>query len=218
MRRLLVVAVYLMMPALIALNWWLFRRFGDTDYVVWYVHNGSLISLSAAFVALVSDELQARDDLLSLHPVVYFRACVVLTAVFSWALGVHLEAARYDRSRQGDAAYMFAFSWDTLATTVMSMVVLLLVIGWVLVIAPLNYVVTLLAGAPARLQRRHPGWRPIVREEAGEVTITKEFRLPGAPGVATLSPGAKDVSLARRPVAVTQMFAALILFLANLAI
>jgi hypothetical protein len=206
--------LYTTLPGLIVLNWWIFRQVIELDYFRWYLDKGPIISLSMGFVALIWEELDTREGLLSANPVLYLATCFTLAGILSNSLGVHLEGSKYDRTKTG-WCYTMGYVWDIVATVFLALIIIPLLLAWIIVVAPLNYVVTLVAGAPARQQLRGSLWRSVVREAGKSVVIDRELNLDRdlEERLRKVDPGSKDVSFARKPFAVTQALAALVLWL-----
>jgi hypothetical protein len=188
---------YLALPLLIAANWLVFKYLLDLDYLRWFLDNGSTISLASGFVALIWGQLQIREDLVALHPVKYFAACLQLAGVTTFSLGTHLRGRAY-----GAGAV-----WDVLIFAILSFLILVVVVAWVLVISPVNYLLTIVAGAPARVHLRGKNFRTVVTESDNKIEIREERREGEIP------PGDVDVSFAKNPFAVTQAMNALFLWL-----
>lgn len=206
--KLVTLLVYAVLPALLLANLWCFQRFFDTSYLQWYLDKGPIISLSLGFIALIWEELDARKGLLSANPVYYLGTCLALAGILAHALGVQMESnKRRDAAAHGWS--VFGQLWDLLVTVVVGMAIIVLLFAWILVVAPLNYVVTLFAGAPARMQLRGLAYRSMVIEANGRIEIIK------APTNTATDEKAVDVSFARKPFAVTQALTALMLWGAN---
>ena len=209
--------LYLTLPGLIVLNYWMFRQMVGVDYFSWYLDKGPIISLAMGFVALIWEELDTREGLLSANPALYLAACFTLAGILSNSLGVHLEGSKYDRAKTGNWSYTIGYLWDILATVFLALIIVPLLLAWIIVVAPLNYVVTLVAGAPGRQQLRGSMWRAVVRETSKSVVIDRELNLDPEleERLKKVDPRSKDVSFARKPFAVTQALAALVLWLAG---
>ena len=68
---------WIMLAVLVAAASLIFRAF-DSNYLRWYIDNGSTIALATAFLTLVI-ELEYYEGLISAHPLVYLReVCFVL--------------------------------------------------------------------------------------------------------------------------------------------
>ena len=198
---------YLAIPFLIAVNWFLFRRFAPTGYFVWYLKNGSIISLATGFLGLFWD-LEKRKELISLDPVEYFSTCIKITGGFLVSLGTHLRTPN-DEQQKTSLKTIAPDLWDNFASLSLVPIVVVLVILWVLVVAPLNYLLTLISGAPARRALRHQLRRAVAFEEGNQLSV-EEWN-PKAP----LPSDVEDVSFARKPFATTQAVNALVLWVAS---
>jgi len=187
-----------------ALNYWLFPRFMHAGYLHWYLENGTMISLGATLLALVFEELELQRDLISANPVRYLAACLGIAGIFFLALSVHFRRAKPGKDSS------VARGWDQLVTIALLPPILVVVLAWLLVVSPLNYVVTLLSGAPARQALRGLPTRCVVVDRDNHVTCTEE------PADQPVREGAVDVSLGRKPFALTQGVTALLLFIVEI--
>jgi hypothetical protein len=160
-----VLTFYLLVPGLLALDWALFRYLLGTDYLAWYLSNGALVAVGAAFVSRVWDAVEDLGrPLVSADPVAYYSACLQAVGVALFVAGTAVvPPAPGDRGPGGERFRLDAVvrPLDALVNLLVAVVVVSLVLGWVLFVAPANYLVTLLAGAPAREHLRHPGKRVI---------------------------------------------------------
>jgi hypothetical protein len=192
------------------LNWTFSRLTGDT-YFHWYVQNGTLISVATAFLALVWQGLEAQQDLLSWHPGKFIRACATLAAVFFSAVQVNLAGPLDGATRRADdSVSIFETLWDSACGLLMALLMGLAVLGWVLVIAPLYYLVTLVTGAPARQEIRGTGRRLIVQTDGLTTTLQVQ------PSTDPIPEGALDASFGVRPFALTNALNGAVLLLAKL--
>ncbi len=198
-------------PAMIAVNWFLFRLFGG-KYFLWYLKNGPIISLATAFLGPTWTSLKARSGLISAHPAVYLGACMQILGVFFTSLS---PKRRKQKVRPDDMAgelgldsgLVKAFDDFLYVLLVLAMVVLSL--AWMVVVAPLAYFVTLLAGVPARQALRGKITPTYVAEANGKVEIV------GPSAVANSSTKASNLSFAQDPFAITQAASSLVLFVAH---
>ncbi|HEY0005021.1 MAG TPA: hypothetical protein VGB17_09445 [Pyrinomonadaceae bacterium] len=148
-----------LMAALIALNYWLFRYLFKTSYLRFYLRQGYLVSLALTILTLII-ELDRNSDLISAHPFRYVAACLNLIKV---PLQVVLRReAGQAASHEGEAQ---SSPWDTLLYLARSMMnildqffsgffaifFILVVSIWLWFVAPLQYFVYLICGAPARI-------------------------------------------------------------------
>jgi hypothetical protein len=159
------IGFYLMVPGLLVLDWAVFRYLLGTDYVAWYLANGALIAVGTAFVSRIWESVESLGrSLISADPLAYYGRClgiagiamyVVANALLSPAPEVRSVETRQYRL---DAALA---PLDYLLNVVIMIVVAGLVVGWLLFVAPMNYLVTLVSGAPARMYHRYPDKRII---------------------------------------------------------
>ncbi len=195
---------------LVAANWLAFRYLAHTDYFLWYIENGTLIGVLAGFVALIWEGLSARDDLLSAHPGYYLLGCLALMSAFYWSLACHLERRIGTKPA---AKPEFSFPLDGPLGLIMLVVIAVLGLAWVLVVAPLNYVVTLLTGSVARRQLAGSTRRAVAVQYEGQavpvyMSLAQDEELPPY--------GATEITLAAKPFEVTQALTALVLFIAKI--
>ncbi len=207
--RMTAVGAHLAIPLLIAANWLAFHAFSDTGYLEWYLKAGPVLSLSAGFLGLIWEDLAARNGLISANPAQYFGACLQLAGAFFFSVGTfHRAPARaHPEQRAG-----FRRQWDDVMTMLLTIPIVGIVMLWVIVVAPLNYAVTLVTGAPARRALSVPGRRAVAEEEGAWLTVRDEAGDAGRAGAAI------DISFVRKPFAVTQAMTALVLWGARLAI
>jgi len=198
---------------LIGANAWAFTTLGHTSYFLWYLKNGSTIALGASFLGLIWDGLALHEDLLSAHPLRYLRGCVGLLSVLFYAGSAHLSSPlQGTKSTDLGLGSAAAVLFDAIVSVVVLALIGAVVVGWLLVVAPLNYFVTLLSGVLARRELRGQALRAIVVPSGGGITLGTQ------PAQASLPENAVDVSLARKPFAVTQAITSLILWLAGMAV
>lgn len=205
---------YLGLPLLILANYWLFPRIADIDYFQWYLSNGVVISLAAGFLGLVWEDMEERKGLLSADPVRYMAACFTVAGVLTFAMGTHLKSSKSDEPIGTTALVSMGEAWDKLVTTLLAVIVLVLTLAWCLLVAPLGYVTTLVAGAPARMYLRGDRGRSYIRKVGGNWEVDEFFRNQAAP-VDTSAGRGVDVSISRKPFALTQAISAVVLFLAK---
>ena len=206
----------LLISALIMVAWiwglsWLFGRFTDDSYFRWYVQNGTLISVATAFLALVWQGLEAQQDLLSWHPGKFIRSCATLASVFYSAVKVNLGGPLDGvNQRADDPVSILEALWDSACAILMALLMGLAVLGWVLVIAPLYYLLTLVTGAPARREIRGTGRRLIVETDGLATTIQDQ------PSAYPIPEHAVDASFGVRPFALTNALNGAVLLIAKL--
>ncbi len=180
------------MAAIVAADYFVFRHF-HRHYFRWYIAQGALISLAISVVA-VAVELDQDRSLISTHPGKYAASWM---AVPGETLIGFSDIVKTD-NRPG---------LDAIVTGLLGLALAGLWVCWLIVIAPLQYFVTLVAGAPARCAFASGRRTWIERQE--DTTV-----LHSAP--AKLMPeGAQEIGLARRPVSATSSIAAALLFAAS---
>jgi len=196
---------------LIALNWIAFRFFAHSNYFLWYLKNGPIISLATGFLAPTWTKLKARTGLISAHPAVYVGACSQILGVFLLSLVPASNGApkKVKEVREiGDNKVTQLL--DRVLYPPIVMIMWLLATIWVITIAPLGYFVTLIAGVPSRQALRGCLSSNLIWEDEGQVMIIN-------PEEQQLSdPVTEKLSFAQDPFAVTQALTSLILFVANL--
>jgi hypothetical protein len=205
-RFLKVILAYLTIPALLIFNWWLFRAVFGTGYYRWYLNNGALIGVATGFIALIWEDLEGRDGLMAINPVEYFGAALQLAGVVAYSVGTSLTTPSRQSEKVGCLTQL-AIIWDSLASTFLGLLMLAAVLVWLVVASPLQWVVTIIAGAPARRQLRGGLPRTVVVEDGSQMTIGEARADQPTPQ------NVIDVTLARKPFAVTQALIALIFFL-----
>jgi hypothetical protein len=173
-----------------------------------------LISLSAGFLGLVWDDMEERKGLLSANPVRYLAACFSVAGVLTFAMGTHLKSPKVGEPTEHTATAKVGEVWDKLMSTLLAMGLLVLTLSWCLVVAPLGYLTTLFAGAPARMYLRGDRGRSFLRKVDGNWEVNEDFRKEPAPVESGENRGV-DVSISRKPFALTQALSAVVLFLAK---
>jgi hypothetical protein len=193
------------MLALIGLNWFVFRLFGGR-YFLWYLKSGPIISLASGFLAPTWTKLKARVGLVSAHPAVYFGACLQILGVFFVSMAQPMRRSTKPSENLveiGDGPLMKLF--DNLIYPLLVLVMGILSFAWVILVAPLSYFVTLIAGVPARQTLR--GNIISVAEDKGQVDVQTDSNPLRDPAY---------VSFAQDPFTMTQALTALVLFVANI--
>lgn len=143
--------------ALVVLALWiaglyfLFRHFLRLNYFYWYVKNGSMISIAASLLAFIWGKLdEEQKKLLSSNPYHFMSACWAVAGIFFQALGALLNSFSLTSSTPQRLSSALSDLWDATWTIVVSLLMAIAVMSWLLVVAPLFYLSTLITGAPAR--------------------------------------------------------------------
>lgn len=181
--------------ALVAVNYAAFRFF-DRDYFRWYLDHGAQLALGLSLVSLAVD-LDRDPTLVEAHPGKYTAGWLAVLGVTFTYLGDDLTLNRT------------VGVFDSLVIMLFDLAFLALACCWLAVVAPLQYFITLVTGAPARgalISRRM--W---VERRAETTAICKgpAEQLPEA---------AEEIGLAARPVTVTSSVTAGVLFAVSLLI
>ena len=129
--------------AALAVNYFAFASF-DENYFRWYLANGALIAIIFGFVALAV-RLDDYPDLVSSNPLRYLYACVTLSQhlFLAWnqVIGVDPERA---------PGLLLSKLVDLVVSFIAWICVAVGFIGWLLVVAPIQYLPYAVLGAPAR--------------------------------------------------------------------
>ena len=178
----------------------MFRAFG-ANYLRWYLAGGALIQFVIAGFAVAVD-LERYPWLISPDPNEFLAEAWAVAGESYIAFADELkwsgtQSTRNDVPSPGPFDVFFAalFYFAYFAT----------VCAWTLVIAPLQYLGNLIAGAPVRLALASPV-RVIVRRE-GKMTRIDRTKADTPP-----QEGAEVIGLARKPVATTAFISAGLLY------
>ena len=193
-----------LMVGILAFDHWIFERLFGVSHWRWYIENGVEISFVAAAMALVWKEiLEMMPSLISAEPAVYFGAQFHLVGVCVEALGVQIGSAPGQPRNVSALEMIFGVPFVLLLACLLA--------GWLLVVAPAQYFLVLICGAPARILAKSPH-KLIMWFENGQLrsgTVLREQEVPEDRMVASFS---------ERPVAVTNMFASMLLFILQFCI
>jgi len=201
--------------ALIFAGWifglnWLFVRFTGKTYFWWYVQNGTVIGIGTAILAVVWEQLEEQKGLLSWHPGRFLVSCLALAAVFFATIAASLAPTDRLKRPADDSVSILEDLWDEVCALLMDLLMGGAVLGWLIVIAPFYYLLTLVTGAPARQEIRGTDRRVVVQTEGPTTTIEEQHKSAPVPENAVV------VSFGARPFAVTNALNAAVLFLAQL--
>src|SRR5215475_15398968 len=155
---------------LLAFDWYLFRRALHTNYFTWFQGHTGTAYLGFAVVSWAID-LDRFPDLVSSHPLKFFRAYMVALAyVFAqWATFLGKRRA------SENTASAFADIFDTMITSVLGVLLIGVFGAWVVSVAPAQYFLYLIAGAPARAMMSSAEWLSVSTEgDATTLTLTTQ--------------------------------------------
>ena len=152
-----------------------------------------------------------RTKLLSAHPGWYIQGCFgLMAAIFiSFSASADKDPDYKETESNQDLNAKFYFGLDTIVNFILFLVIGILLFAWLIVVAPLNYFITILTGSIARKQLLGKYKRAIVIEKDDRVNVDSIPRKDKLPEHAV------DVSFAAKPFAITQAITALVLFIAK---
>ena len=179
--------------ALVAANYVVFRLL-DHNYFRWYLDHGAELALGLTLVALAVD-LDRDPTLVAAHPGNYAAGWLTVLGETFVYLG--------DDVLRNPAIGFFDLLWIAL----FDLAFLGLAFCWLAIVAPLQYFVTLVTGAPARgalLSRR------IWVKRSGKLTVLSKGPVEKMPK------GAEEIGFAGRPVTVTSSVTAGVLLAVSL--
>jgi hypothetical protein len=185
------------MVGILWLDDWVFRRVFQIAHWRWYLENGVEIAFVATTVALVWKEVfESNTALISAEPAVYYAANFHLIGVCIETLGVQLQSEPGQPRRVPWHELLFGLP------LVMALGISLAL--WLLVVAPAQYFLVLVGGAPARILATAPNqlvlWFENDRLRTGK--IPRDQAVPEDRMAASFS---------QKPVAVTNLFVSLLL-------
>jgi hypothetical protein len=182
-----------LIASLAALDDRLFRIYSGTTYLDWYVRNGALIALVTALASMTWADMKGMSGMISAHPLTYMRACLHVIGLPLLVLGAPAKGGG------GEPRSLF----DTVLTIPLVLFLVAILLSWLVVVAPLQYFVYLMCGAPARIFARSTK-RTIARVKDGKLDFAeagKEDKIPD---------GWWDASIAGKPVTSTNLFATML--------
>jgi hypothetical protein len=195
------------LAVLLLVNMYVFKLF-DTSYVGWFISYGTLINLLASVITVGWADLNRNKHLISSSPRLFVASNLLLIAVQFTVMGHEFvevgKRLQTPARRIGDAL-------DSIGLLVTGGLMLLAIVGWALVVAPLQYWVVLLTGAPARLSLRAPT-KIIARMEDVNLDLQESSLDDENP------PAWWTASLNAAPVTVTHVATALFLFVISAAV
>ena len=163
---------------------WLFSYFLELDYFEWYLRNGANITWAMSLFALIWGDLNKLPFLISSRPSEYAGGYAsILSEVFLTLAGLGVVKPK---SEPPITSY---WVMDQLIGMAVSTIFSILILSWVVVIAPIQYFFFIICGAPARII--------LCSQQKIEGSDTKWW----------------SVSLSEKPVAVTAAFTGMILWI-----
>jgi hypothetical protein len=195
------------------LDWVLFRAAFDLSYFRWYVDNGTLLNLALALVTVAWPDLNELRNLISPHPLRYLQAWSGLfgfTFVSMPDADIPLHELQGSSNRSAPSAVWTILDIvDTVLRFAWLLVFLGAVLFWLLVIAPVQYFVFLVAGALARGAARSSK-KLIVKASAQESNV--DFTIKDLPAGEDPPAGWSESGFFARPFTITVVLTGALLF------
>ena len=143
----------------------------------------------------------------------FLRSCFALLSVFYEVISANLAGPVEGLKKQrSDFIFKIEARWDKLFASIMNVLMCIAVLIWLLVVAPLFYLITIFTGAPARRSIRDTGVKIIIHEGEKKTIIKEESTSKETPN------GWINVSFNQKPFALTNALNAGVLFLIELII
>ncbi len=131
--------------ALVGVCYLIFHYWFKTNYFKWYLENGANISWAMALLALVWGDLNKFPSLISSHPSEYVGSYAAILSRFFL-----IQAAFSVVKRRRDPPIISNYTLDRKITLLLIIPLSILMLLWAVVIAPIQYFVFIICGAPAR--------------------------------------------------------------------
>lgn len=246
-----------------ALDQWLFSTLLHINYPVWYIKNGTIISILTAGISLVWGKLDRQVDLISPNPTKYFNACLQLIGLSTMVFGAALNtknvipdennaespdslAAKADSEKPAEEVSAeetlvepqvspgatgpgcftlmldtFISLFDMFFTVLFLFTFAGLMILWLVIITPMQYVVNLVCGAPGRRLSQSNSkiiaamFKGVllfekVSKKSPALVLTRQDPLTNK---AVLIPAEVwEINISEKPIAVTNLVASLVFF------
>ena len=133
----------LVLVGLVGINEVLFRWIGHISYIEWFIKNGSQIGLIGALVTLVWD-VNKHTGLISASPNQYVGSYLQLVGMTYISLGAQMSS----KNRKGNEKVSF---FDMIIMVLINLILAIFYFAWMLIVAPIQYFVFLVLGAPGRI-------------------------------------------------------------------
>lgn len=195
--KLAVMAAFLLLLLLGTLNHWLFATVFDSSYLYWYSQTGPVIALGVAVISVGWGDLDKHTGLISANPLHYLGACLQAAGLPLVAVGAHfLPPYR-----------LTPLGVNIIPLLLLSVLLVCAILGWLLLIVPLQYFVFLVTGAfsraaltsSAQLVAKPDGVKLVIAERHGIKPINT-------------AAGEWDASMRDKPFTLTNAFTATLLF------
>jgi hypothetical protein len=123
-------------------TYWIFRWCFDLNYLHWYVDAGPFIGLATAAFGAAWGGLDKNTGLVSANPLDYVGGCFQVIGLPIYVFGGHIKSENQPRPLP---------VWESLLVLPLILVFVVAALGWLLLIAPIQYFVFLVCGAPSRI-------------------------------------------------------------------
>jgi hypothetical protein len=193
---------------------WIFPRWFGLSYLTWYLQNGAVIGLVTSLIGIAWGDLNRNTSLISINPAKYMAGCVFLILVPLHSMSVNLKGQGLRTKKSGKLTRAQTPAEPVLLDLLHSLVSLLLNLMlfslfflWLFLIAPFQYLVFAICGAPAREALRvdlRSVFTVTPRGSAILETMYKDEEVPQ---------GWWDASLFSKPVTSTSLISAFLFFL-----
>ncbi len=204
------------MAAITAINFVVFAAFGGA-YLDWYLQNGSIIAFVFAVVAVAID-LDREWNLIAAHPLNFLTGIGQLVTQVLMAIRQLLSPAWADAKLAemggGYGSLQSRYrspTLDSAVTILFALTFIAAMLAWALVVAPLQYWVNLLCGAPARTGLASQD-RTYREDRDGLIRLVLEPETKGELEDAHKSGTVSVLSFASKPVTFTAAIAAAVLW------
>jgi hypothetical protein len=190
---------FLLLAGLCVLHSFLFRKIfglGWRGYFDWYVKTGPFIGLALVAFGAAWESLDKNTGLVSANPLAYIGACMQLVGLPIEALGGHVQIKDYARVNP----------WDRIVAKPLIALFTLACLAWLVLVAPAQYFLFLVCGAPSRVAL-NSGYR--LHAELDENILKPVDLKPDDPKPAT----GWDASMSNKPVTIANAFGAAVLFI-----
>ncbi len=196
---------------LFLIDQWVFSKLFGLNYWRWYLTNGALISLVSPIAFKAWGDLADKHiGLLSPNPYIYLAACVQVVGLPVYSLGTQLVKQKKPANMTTpiddlETRRKRLSIFDLLVTFLWIPIMLAAILLWFVIVAPLQYIVHLVCGAPARFMVNSDRV-PIARLAGSQLHAGEVSRKETQPA------GWEDASISRRPFSLTNMLAAILLW------
>ncbi|HEX6751833.1 MAG TPA: hypothetical protein VF092_31350 [Longimicrobium sp.] len=185
---------FAVLAGLIALNRWIFAEWLGADYLGWYRANADKLSFTLAVAAIVwGEQMDRHTGLIGTNPLDQLGSYLQLMGVTLLTLGTGW------RSRSGRVSV-----FDVLLGAPVMAAFVVAVLAWLVFVAPLQYFVQLVCGAPARVAL-YSDRRTIIRWDQVKMETKEVARMEETPE------GWWGSVFAEKPVKVTTAFATMLM-------